>query len=138
MKGSNVFVLNEILAMLFGIHVSPKSKALKIKNIDDIKQNYRIIFMYNFIEAFTLIKELTLSKIKFNSLQIKLIQKNIVKMDHLHIIKLKNNKFQNSDFFYFLSAKNLTYLKITGSSIMTSNLSRFSDIIKSSRLENLL
>lgn len=112
-------------------------KKLSIVEHKEQKTEYNI-FKYNFIDAFSLLEELTISTIKLTVFEeIDTIKKNVQKLELLHTIKLINSINNEIDISGLLEAKNLKYLKLTGSTIKIADLPIFSKKIKASSIQKL-
>lgn len=136
-KHSDHFHINSLLKKLFPKNVYEKGKTL---NLTRIKRMYNVnclIYLYNFIEAFTSLEELIISNKNMASIVMKIIGRNIKKLQHLHTIQLLIDSGLNCDLLDFLRAENLLYLKIVGGILKTYDIEKLSGIIKSSHLEKL-
>lgn len=99
--------------------------------------NWSDVYKLNLLEYFSSLEELTMS-ISMNSFaKLEIIEKNIQKLDCLHTIKFQDKEYGDDNLNAFLSAKNLTYLKIFNSNILKTCLEGLSEKIKLSRLEKL-
>ncbi|OMJ70597.1 hypothetical protein SteCoe_31396 [Stentor coeruleus] len=132
-KTSSLSLKNAVVKKLFG---NCKCKTLSLTYKKNYTKNYRI-YKYNFIEMLKFLEQIIIFDIIFSSVEIKIIEKNIRKLENLHTIKLKNDSIQNYDISPFLEAKTLRSLKISNIIFIEACLSKFTEKIKFLHLETL-
>lgn len=144
-KSSSPGVVNYVVKLLFGKETNAKSLNFNIENSKIRYYEELVIYMLNFIDAFSGLEELVLTCIDITAYEIDVIMKNIKNLDCLRILKLvecKNIKKYSStiniaDISRILEVKNLFYLKIYRGMLSPKNLTKFAEINKFSRLEKL-
>ncbi|OMJ83449.1 hypothetical protein SteCoe_15617 [Stentor coeruleus] len=136
-KNSQPFVLNNLIRRLFGSGANAKCKSINLTKLSQVWKKSCRIYKYNFIDSLTSLEELIILNTEITAIEIEVIEKNIAKLECLKTIKLKNVYYKNNDISSFLAAKNLNYLKIADGNLFTEDLIKFSERIKSSKLEKL-
>ncbi|OMJ89860.1 hypothetical protein SteCoe_7844 [Stentor coeruleus] len=93
---------------------------------------------FNLLDTFICLEKLMIFDNHITITEIEVIGKNLIKLEFLKTIILKNNRYSVSDLYAFLVPKNITCLKSYSNSLNIENISRLSEKIKSSRLQKLV
>lgn len=128
--------LNQITRVLFETRIN-KSQTLILKKPSKSYRKSIRNYILNYLDTFTWIKELVINDFPLKSSQIAIIAKNIEKLESLQTVKVCGYNFKIGDASGFLAPKNLTYLKFTNTFLDMCELEKFSQKIKTSRIEKL-